>query len=286
MIADGKGYLDAGAGLKDDKHTEAILEHFSDPELRETFYRFFGELEESYEILSPDAFLRSYIKDFSRLAELFRLLRSSFDLAEIDRSFARKTARLVQEHTRSGLIRPPDEVYELGEDALQKIADSDAPDVVKVFNLLKLIDRAIKKKGAGSAYLIPIGERAEAVIKAYQDRQISTQQALEQLSFDLEEVGRLERLQEERGLSAESMAGLLLLQQETEFTLLQEGGIDKTFEIAKEMTLAFEAFPHWRTSDEQERGLRATLYKSVMKMGLDQSETVDKLLGVLRRSGA
>ena len=56
-----------------------MLEHFRDEERREEFYEFFRELEELYEILSPDAFLRPFIDDYSRLAEMFRLVRSNYD---------------------------------------------------------------------------------------------------------------------------------------------------------------------------------------------------------------
>ena len=274
MMDEGKSYLEIGAYLKDDKHAEAILEHFRESEERERFYKYFRELEETYEILSPDPFLRPHLENFSRLAAIYHLLRASFDRVDVDRSFYRKTAQLVQEQTRSGVIQAPEEIYELGDDALEKISRSDKPDVVKVFNLLKLIDRAIQDKARGAPYLIPIGERAEAVIAAYQERQISTQQALEQLTLALDEIEDAERQQEETGLSTEGLTGYLLL---------QENGVDKTLEIAKEMADAFDAFPHWRRSEEQERELRRGLYRSITKAGSEHFEVVDKLLDVLKR---
>ena len=36
-------------------------------------------------------------------------------------------ATTVQEHTRSGVIHAPEEIYELGDDALKEIAESDKP---------------------------------------------------------------------------------------------------------------------------------------------------------------
>ncbi|MDQ3751957.1 MAG: DUF3387 domain-containing protein, partial [Actinomycetota bacterium] len=231
----------------------------------------------TYEILSPDPFLRPYIEDFSRIAGVYRLLRSSFEQVEVDRSFYRKTALLVQEQTRSGVIRPPDEVYELGEDALAKIEKLKKPDVVKVFNLLKLIDKEVKEKGRDAPYLIPIGDRAEAVITAYQERQLSTQQALEQLRLALDEIEEAERKQEETGLSTEGLTGLLIL---------EEDGVDKTLEVATEMAGAFAAWPHWRRSEEHERELRRALYKAVLKSGSDHTGVVDRLLDVLKKGSA
>lgn len=145
MMEDGKQYLEIGAGFKGDKHVEAVLERFRDPEAMESYYKWFRELQEVYDILSPDAFLRPFLEDFSRLANIYDLLRSTETL-DISGELSRKTAELVQEHTRSGVIHAPEEIYELGEDALKKIAESDKPDTVKVFNLLKLIEKAIRDR--------------------------------------------------------------------------------------------------------------------------------------------
>lgn len=276
MMEDGQEYLELGADLKGDKHVEAILERFRDPEAMEAYYKWFRELQETYDILSPDAFLRPFLNDFSRLANIYDILRSTETL-DISGELSRKTAELVQEHTRSGVIQAPEEIFELGEDALTKIAASDKPDNVKVFNLLKLIEKAIRDRGHEAPYLVPIGERAEAIVKRYQERQLSTQEALEQLQFDLEEIEDLERQRKETGLSSEGLTGLLLL---------QEDGVEKTVEIAQEMADAFSAYPHWRTSAEQDRELRKALYKAVLKIGTDHIEVVDRLLDVLKRGAS
>jgi type I restriction enzyme, R subunit len=112
-------YLPLAVGKSGDKAAEAVLEHFRDEEARETFYAYFQELEELYEILSPDARLREAIDDFGRLAAIHRLLRASYE-PDIDlaRDFLRKTERLVREKTEAGEVIDPDEVYILDERAL------------------------------------------------------------------------------------------------------------------------------------------------------------------------
>ena len=78
--ADGEGPgrvpADHRQGKKGDKAVEAVLEHFRDKEKREEFYGFFRELEELYEILSPDAFLRPYLTDYDELLRMYHLLRA------------------------------------------------------------------------------------------------------------------------------------------------------------------------------------------------------------------
>ena len=114
-------------------------------------------------------------------------------------------------------------------------------------------------------YLVPIGERAETIVNRYKERQISTQEALEQLQLELDEVDELQRQRREPGLSSEGPAGLFLLQRD---------GVEKAVEVAKEMAAAFESYPHWRTSAEQDRQLRKALYKSVLTTGTDHFEVV------------
>jgi len=66
------------------------------------------------------------------------------------------------------------EVYEINGHALEKLAASTTPDTVKVFNLLKSITQAVAEKGRQAPYLLSIGEMAERIAQAYQERQLNT----------------------------------------------------------------------------------------------------------------
>ncbi|WP_446921073.1 hypothetical protein, partial [Klebsiella pneumoniae] len=72
-------YLTLVSGRADDKAAEAVINHFRDPQLREAFYAYFREVEEVYEILSPDARLRPHIDSFAALGSIYRLLRASYE---------------------------------------------------------------------------------------------------------------------------------------------------------------------------------------------------------------
>ena len=109
LMAQGRAeYLPLTAGKTEDKAAEAALEHFRNKEHRETFYAFFREVQEIYEILSPDPFLRPFLEDYERLVEMYRLVRSAYEPhVPVDKSFLRKTAKIVQQHTRTSQIREP-----------------------------------------------------------------------------------------------------------------------------------------------------------------------------------
>ena len=65
LIAEGKkDYLTIIKDKKQDKAVEGVLEHFRSKKERETYYEFYRDLSNIYDILSPDAFLRPFIEDY------------------------------------------------------------------------------------------------------------------------------------------------------------------------------------------------------------------------------
>ena len=71
---DAAAYLPFATGW-DDKAKERAIEHFDDKDSREAFFKFFKGLQNLYDILSPDAFLREFIADYQALATLYGLIR-------------------------------------------------------------------------------------------------------------------------------------------------------------------------------------------------------------------
>ncbi len=261
----------------DDKAAEAALEHFRDEEARHEFYRFYRELEELYEILSPDPFLRPFLRDYERITWIYRVVRSLYERGiSVDRSFLRKTATLVQEHTTTTRIEEPKETYNINVDSLDAIANSSQPDTVKVFNLLKALHDLVEEEGTTQPHLIVIGERAEEIAQAFEQRQKSTQEALAQLIELIREHRDAEQSREKYGLSPEGVGVYWMLQHER---------IPQAVEVAKEASAAFEKFPHWQTSDRQEREVRVQLYKALQKGGVKDITTVGmRLMDVLRKA--
>ncbi len=271
-------YLPVIKGKSGDKAAEAVLELFRDEDLRQSYYGYFRELEDLYEILSPDPFLREFVDDYQKLADLYALLRSAYDNRAItDRELARKTAYLVQEHTVSGAIHDVVSVYEVNQQALTRIAESSQPEAVKVFNLLKSIDRKVQDEASRAPYLLTIGERAEAIIEAFKKRQVSTQEALTRLEELIEEINEAEREQGERGISGEAFATLWILKQ-------QGIAIAEADKIAREMGGILKRYPHWQMSDKQTRQVRRQLYSMLDQEEIaDIPDTVEKIMSVIRR---
>jgi len=262
-----------------DKAVEDVLEYFRDEEKRDEYYQFFRELSSIYEILSPDPFLRSYINDYSYLSRIYWWLRAYFEPGiTVDRELSRKTALLVREHTQSGEIEDPLEIYEINESLLDRMhADTDTSDTVKVFNILKSIEEMVKKKGHSEPYLIAIGERAEAVAEDYKQRQLSTQNALKQLEEVIEETCEAKKAREEKDLDNDAFAM---------FWLLRGEGVKEPEDAAKQMEAVFNDFPHWKTIEAQARKVRKELYKILIAKGVkDKTQLAKRIMQYMGRKG-
>jgi len=261
-----RSYLNVLEGKSWDKAVEAVLEHFRNEDRRDEYFQFFKELSDIYDIISPDAFLRPFLEEFETLARMYRILREAYGkVVIIDKEFSRKTARLVQEHTKSGKIKPSLEVFEINVETIRKIEESEATDTEKVFNLLKSIRKLIEEEGEKSPYLISIGEKAESLAKLYEEGQIRTLEALEEHKRLVAEINSAREEEKKRDMTTEVF---------TVYWLLKRKGVEKPEEKASQMREVFDKYPNWKWSEAQERAIRNELYKVLISPGKKESKTV------------
>lgn len=262
----------------DDKAVERVLEHFRDEERRQEFYAFYKELADIYEVLSPDAFLRPYLEEYAALTNMVRLLREAYDRGSLaEREVLRKTEQLVREHTRAGIIRGAVEVYEINADLLKYLETSRKPPTVEVFNLMKSIRQKVAKEGGAKPFLVSIGERAEAVVQAFQAQQKTAQQALEELKGIISEINAAEQELARQGLGAETFTIYWILHRNHGITH------STARSVAEKLVDIFEKYPYWASTQRQQRELRVNLYKVLREHEVqgNLSQIVHELMGVL-----
>lgn len=237
----------------DDKAKEAAIEALEDEEDRKAFFQFYRRLQNLYDVLSPDAFLRPHIEDFKALSQLFGLIRQAYsDRIYIDKELSAKTRDLLQAHTDGDAMAVPGEIHELGAEELAALRAADSSDTVKVLNLRKILGVKVDDEAGAKPYLIPIGERARALADSYQDRQLTTAAALEAFSTLAGDVVKAESERESLGLS-ETAYGVYLT--------LRLHGVTPEPEVAHELDALFDAHPDSDWDDDQKRKLRTALYK-------------------------
>lgn len=278
LIAVGKEkYLAIGRGLLGDKEVEAVIEHFREKGRRNDLQDFISELENLFEILSPDAFLRPYLDDYRRLMEMTATVRAAFYQGlDVDRSFLRKTALLVREHTVTSYVAESEKVHMLTNQGIDDLVSGQSPDAVKVINLLKILHEAAEKERALNPYLISIGERADEIAAAFRDRQMTTEDTLKAAEKLGREAVDAAADQKESGLSQEAFA--------VRWFLRGKGVQDQSAQdVARAAGNAFAQYPLWRLRSDEERAVRTKLYAALIHAGIDSDGYVEDILHSLRR---
>ena len=251
MQEDAAGHLPFASGW-DDRAKERAIEHFEDTEDRETFFKFFRRLQNIYTILSPDAFLHPFIDDYQSLASLYGLIRNAYaDRIFVDRELTAKTQKLLQEYTASDRFALPGSIQELNANTLREVGDSNVSDLVKVLNLRKLLRQAVIDESGSRPFLISIGERAEALAEAYEDRQLTTQEALSAYEELVEEYEQASSEQTRMNLDDNAYAV---------YTVLKEFAEGITSEQVGALNRVFDQFPDYRWHEHQSSQLRRMFY--------------------------
>ena len=237
------------------KRKEQAIEHFDDKDVRETFFTFFKQVQNLYNILSPDAFLQPFIEDYQALVSLYGLIRNAFSThIYVHRELTTKTRELLQDQTEGDLFALPNAIYELNETTLRRISQSNASDTVKVLNLVKAVSQTVTDEAESKPFLRSIGDRAEAAIQNLEDRQLGTKDALTEFLKLAESISRAEREQHQMELDDNSFAV---------YTVMSDAIETVTPEQARSVNQVFEQFPDYQWDEHQQQELRRTLYSTL-----------------------
>jgi type I restriction enzyme R subunit len=264
----------------DDKDVDDLIEHFRDKERRREFSKMYKEVEMLYEIISPDAFLRPFIDAYTMLSAIYDVVRKAYTkMVYVDRAFQKKTNELVQQHVGTNSIRSVTGFVELNAETVELIKKKHGGDSTKVINLIKSIEKVAEECG-DDPFLIAMADRAKAVQESYEDRQISTQDALNDLFGEIERTEERKRQQAEKGFD-----GLTFFVYRT----LLDAGVEAAEAVSVKVKAAFVEHPNWHTSEAALRELRKEVTFAVYAQvhDLDQvTRIVDDLFSLLAKAYA
>ena len=230
-----------------DKDVDTLIEHFRDPERRKEFFKEYKEIEMLYEIISPDAFLRPFIEDYTTLSAIYQVVRNAYTRRiYVDRDFQKKTNALVQKHIGASLAESAAEYVVVDRSTIEAIKMRDEGKATKVINLIKAIQKEADEKSE-DPFLLAMADRARAVQEAFEVRQDSTEQALENLLTAIAKNEARKKEQAARGL--DSFTYFML----SKFT---EQGIPNPEKVAGKVREAFQKHPNWKTSEADLRETR------------------------------
>jgi type I restriction enzyme R subunit len=251
-----------------DKDTDNLIDYFRDKSKRKEFFKLYKEIEMLYEIISPDKFLRPYIDDYSTLSAIYKVVRNAYARrVPVDREFQRKTNELIQKKIGMANLDQANEFFEINEKTIEKIKESNKNNNTRVINLVKSIEK-IAEEQSDDPFLIGLRERAEVVEERYEDRQLSTQEALDEIRKIYEDDVKRKKEQAEKGFD-----GLTFFIYRT----LLDKGLPKSEGITKQIKEEFVNNPNWRTSEKELRELRRGVYYAI----LAEEDNIDKAASIV-----
>lgn len=247
-------YLPLTQGF-DDKAKETAIEAFAEKETREDFFKFFRQLQTLYDVLSPNPRLQPYLNNYQALVKLYSLIRNAYTTRPyVDKEITTKTKELVRQNTDIYNLELPDAIQSLGTAELEHLKQSDTSDTVKVLNLRKMLATVVREESAAKPFLLSIGDRADKLAQAYENRQIDTQVALSEFEKLAQEY--IDANAEQQQLDVDENTYAI-------HTVLKLAVEDLTVDQAREINVIFTRFPDYQWNEQQKSELRKELYKVV-----------------------
>jgi type I restriction enzyme R subunit len=123
-------------------------------------------------------------------------------------------------------------------------------------NLLRDLRTRAEAEATATPALRGLFERAQRVTEQFQERQISTRQALDEIEKLVMEQNKAEEERAKLGMDAPTFGV---------YWLLEEAKLAGAKELAVDINALFERFPNYARSADELRELKAEIYKTLLK---------------------
>lgn len=260
-------YLDAGEGGDADERLERVIYgRFLEPEPRKAFFEAYKDIEDLWEILSPSKDLVDHISSFKRLAQLYAAVRNAYaDKVGFVADLAYKTRRLVEQNaTQEGLGSLTKSVT-FDVKTLEALRSEKGSPEGKVFNLVRGLQKDIDDDADTAPVLQPLKDRAERILKDLESRNTTGLAAMDLLAALAAEKEAATQAAKDSGLTPKAFAVFWRLREEA---AIKSSGIDP-MELAREIEKLLLRFPNARVNPDEQRQLRAALYRPLLSVDKD-----------------
>jgi type I restriction enzyme R subunit len=195
----------------------------------------------------------------------------------VDRAFLKKTDELVQSHIDTARIEQVTDFVEINASTIEVIKQKKGGDGTKIINLVKSIEKKAEEE-SDDPFLIALAERAKAVQESFEDRQVTTAQALGDLLAEIQKDEQRKKAQAAKGFD-----GLTFFVYRT----LLDDGIGNAEDVSRKIKQAFLDHPNWLRSEKELRELRKKVTFAVYAQEDDLDKVtnlVDNLLTLLQKA--
>ena len=268
-----------GDGAEDERLEQVVYGRFLDPESRKVFFDAYKDIEALWEILSPSAELRDYIETYKQLAGLYAAVRNAYATSvTYVADLASKTSRMVQEKSAQEGLGYLTKTVTFDMQTLSALRGEKGSDEAKVFNLVRGLQREIENDPDIGSVLRPLKDRAEHILKDMEERTTTGLAALDLLAALTREKEAAVESKKDSGLSPRAFGVYWALKDDSD---LRTAGVS-AMDLAREAESLLGRFPNAAVSADEERRLRASLYRPLLGLPVDgRSQTVEHLLTIL-----
>jgi type I restriction enzyme R subunit len=254
-----------------------IIDYFFDEKKRSEFIRLFKETERIYEVLSPDEFLRDYIRQYKHIVQVYEIIYNTYnpeaERKRLQREILRKTEALIEEEVELRSIVDYLPIYEINQKTAALVKADKASEKVKIVNLNRSLTDYIQRRAKKEPYLLSISEEVEKAVGRLKELQTTAEETLNDLTRIAEKIATSEDEQRKSGLN------------KTEFSIfwiLENSEVKKPETITRQICNELNKNKEWIYNEQTERTLRKNLYKILIKLTPEKQlvELVNNLLKI------
>ncbi len=190
----------------------------------------------------------------------------------------RKTHELVQDSVIQGSLGDLVRTVTFDVDTIEALRGDRGSDAAKIFNLVRGLRAEIDSDPDSAPLLRPLRERAERILDDLESRNNTTLVALDRLSTLAEEKEEAARAARESGLAPRAFGVYWTLKDDR---ALKAAGISAS-ELAQEAETLLARFPNAALNPDEQRRLRASLYRPLLVVERDErGRVVDAIIRIL-----
>ena len=269
-------YLDVDtSGAPDERLEQLVFGRFLTPEARKTFFEAYQDIESLWEILSPSRELRDHIETYKQLSLLYAAVRNAYaEKVGFIADLAYKTRRLIEENAEQQGLGRLIKTITFDVATLQSLRNDKGSDEGKVFNLVRGLQHEIDEDQATAPVLQPLKDRAERILKALENRTTTGLAAMDQLAALAAEKEGTMKAARDSGLSARAFGVFWLLKDDA---AVKRSGLH-AMTLAKEAEALLARFPNAAVNADEQRRLRAALYKPMLALTQEDRARVVELV--------
>lgn len=280
IVAAESEYLQMPDGATPDEKLERIVfGRFLAVEARKSFFDRFKEIEALWEILSPSPELRDHIGTYKQLTNLYAAVRNAYaDKVGFVVDLAYKTRRLIEGNAEQQGLGRLTKAVTFDVKTLESLRGEDGSTEAKVFNLVRGLQEEIDQHADAAPVLQPLKDRAERILKDLEDRKTTGLAAMDELAALAIEKEKAMQAAKASGLSARAFAISWVLRNDI---AAKSANIDLQ-SLAREAESLLAKFPNAQVNPDEQRRLRAALYKPLLSLSQnDRARVVDLIVRVL-----